>query len=332
LTAVEATDFDTLEQVIEKGLAGFVVVGQALQRIRDGKLYREGFATFEDYCRGRWGLSRSYAYQQIDAAKIAGSLSAVADIPAPATERVARELAPLKDDEAELVETWRELRAEHGEKVTAAKVKAAVSARLSLEQKVGTVTSSETVEWYTPAPYVEAAREVLGDIDLDPASCAQANETVRARTYYDAATDGLAQEWTGVCWMNPPYGRDCPQFIAKMAAAYDAGQVKAAIVLLSAYSLDTAWFQPMWRHLLCFVNGRISFESPLRERVNPTAGSVFVYMGADWQRFADVFERFGTVVARWTPAVEDGGSRSADGDLPGGWTLDELESLAEGGS
>ena len=39
-------------------------------------------------------------------------------------------------------------------------------------------------EWYTPAGVVEGAREVMGRIDLDPASTAKANETVQAKAIY----------------------------------------------------------------------------------------------------------------------------------------------------
>jgi hypothetical protein len=296
LTAVEATTLDDLEGVIEKGLSGFVEVGTALSRIRDGKLYRETHGTFEDYCRERWSISRAHAYRQIEAAGVAAALSPVGDIP---SERVARELAPLRDDEAELVETWRDLRAEHGEKLTAEKVRAAVSDRLRMEQRVGVLNSSETAEWYTPVEIIDAVRAVLGGIDLDPASCAFAQKTVQATTYFDAETDGLAQPWSGRVFMNPPYGAACPKFVAKALEEFEAGSVTAAVLLLSGYSFDTQWFRPLWRHLLCFSDGRIRFHNALGEPGRPSTASVFVYLGPDWARFADVFGQFGAVVSRW---------------------------------
>lgn len=53
--------------------------------------------------------------------------------------------------------------------------------------------SSESNEHYTPPEIVEAAREVLGRIDLDPFSCALANEVVRATHYF--AANGLHYPW-----------------------------------------------------------------------------------------------------------------------------------------
>jgi hypothetical protein len=122
---------------------------------------------------------------------------------------------------------------------------------------------------------------------------------VRANVYYDAQGDGLEQSWCGRVWMNPPYGRTCPLFIAKLLAEHDAGKVDAAIALVNAYSTDSRWFQPLWDHTLCFTNHRIDFTSPGGSEPNSTNGSVFVYLGPDRSRFAQVFRQFGRVVVAY---------------------------------
>src|SRR5690348_6054415 len=95
------------------------------------------------------------------------------------------------------------------------------------------IVSSKTAEWFTPGHYIEAAREVLGDIDLDPASCELANRTVRATRFFDAAQDGLRQQWHGRIFMNPPYRRDGIQgrFVAKLITEYRDGRCTEAIIL-----------------------------------------------------------------------------------------------------
>jgi hypothetical protein len=53
----------------------FVEVGQALARIRDGKKYKAvGFSNFEGYCKERWGMSRTYAFNTIESAKAVNSV------------------------------------------------------------------------------------------------------------------------------------------------------------------------------------------------------------------------------------------------------------------
>ncbi|MCZ7575675.1 MAG: phage N-6-adenine-methyltransferase [Dehalococcoidia bacterium] len=79
-------------------------------------------------------------------------------------------------------------------------------------------------EWYTPREWIEAARTVLGTIDLDPASCALANEVVRATRYYTIEDDGLFRRWEGRIWMNPPYGLGLvDMFTSKLLADYRSG-------------------------------------------------------------------------------------------------------------
>ncbi len=61
LTTNERMELETLEGVIAREMGSFMAVGNALLTIRDNRLYREGFKTFGDYCRGKWGVGKSYA-------------------------------------------------------------------------------------------------------------------------------------------------------------------------------------------------------------------------------------------------------------------------------
>ncbi len=103
------------ERVIERGLKTFIEVGDALARIRDERLYRETHATFEDYCRARWGFDASRARQLISAAKTV-TLVTVGGQPAPTSERVARELRRAGEKAPEV---WAETVKEHGPAATA---------------------------------------------------------------------------------------------------------------------------------------------------------------------------------------------------------------------
>ncbi|CAM4444417.1 DNA N-6-adenine-methyltransferase [Vibrio agarivorans] len=60
---------------------------------------------------------------------------------------------------------------------------------------VGQHSTNKNDLWFTPAEFIEAARNTLGTIDLDPASCLQANNTVKANRYYTEQTNGLDKPW-----------------------------------------------------------------------------------------------------------------------------------------
>lgn len=163
--------------------------------------------------------------------------------------------------------------------------------------------SSASNEWYTPATIVEPARQVLGQIDLDPASNAIANETVKASRYYTIADDGLAQPWAGRVFLNPPYGKTKNKsnqglWTQRLIAEYDARRVTEAIMVLRA-ATGHNWFAPLWRFPMCFVARRISFDSPGgASDGKPSAATVVVYVGHRELRFAEVFETLGPVVER----------------------------------
>ena len=80
--------------------------------------------------------------------------------------------------------------------------------------------SSATDQWATPqALFDRLNAEFRFTLDV----CADATNHKVPR-YYDKATDGLAQDWTGeVCWMNPPYGREIPKWVAKARRTAEGG-------------------------------------------------------------------------------------------------------------
>jgi hypothetical protein len=124
LSPAEAKSLEQYEQVIAQGIKTFVEVGQALYAIREQRLYRQDYGTFEDYLRRRWDLSRPHAYRMIDAAKVMENLSPIGDI-IPINEAQARPLAALPPERQ--AEAWREaVQTAPAGKVTAKHVQSAV--------------------------------------------------------------------------------------------------------------------------------------------------------------------------------------------------------------
>lgn len=150
-------------------------------------------------------------------------------------------------------------------------------------------------EWYTPERYLDLAREVLSEIDLDPASCAFANETVKARLFYSEDDDGLTKPWHGRVWMNPPYSADLvSKFADKFVDEYNDGNVTEGIVLVNN-ATETAWFASMVSAAtaVCFPRGRIRYQSPNRESLAPLQGQAFLYFGENGDKFLRVFSEIG---------------------------------------
>ena len=179
----------------------------------------------------------------------------------------------------------------------------------------------DSAEWYTPTALVDAAREVMGGIDLDPASHPEANERIQADTIYTAEDDGLTLPWFGRVFVNPPGGL-VTEFWCK---ACDEFYIKRSIdeLIWIGYSLEQlqtlqqARSIPMRTPLnfpFCVTAKRIAFvenEAKRAERMaklvaagkapskrsSPSHSNYIAYMA--WGKtdvFDRVFSRFGQVV------------------------------------
>jgi len=126
ITLDERSRLFQLEETIRQGLNTFVDVGNALLEIRDKRLYRQEYSTFEEYCREQWNMKQSRAYQFMDSAKVIGNLqsSTIVEL-LPTNEAQARPLTSLEPEEQ--VEAWKRVITSTPEgKVTAAVVLKAV--------------------------------------------------------------------------------------------------------------------------------------------------------------------------------------------------------------
>lgn len=106
LNADEKGLLERCEAVIVTGRKAFVDVGGALTTIRDEKLYRDQFQTFENYCKVRWEFDRSHAYRFINSADVMRSLSPIGDIlPLPKNEAQTRPLVSVPAEKR--LEAWK---------------------------------------------------------------------------------------------------------------------------------------------------------------------------------------------------------------------------------
>ena len=147
-------------------------------------------------------------------------------------------------------------------------------------------------EWYTRPEIIELAREVLGNIDLDPASNDIAQQWVNASTFYTEETNGIDKPWLGNVWCNPPYSTALlKRFTKKFLEEFKNGNMKEGIMLTNS-GTDTAWNSPLQQGVQVYTNGRISFLQPdLTERGKPGRGQCFTYFGPNPKKFIEVFTR-----------------------------------------
>ncbi len=150
-------------------------------------------------------------------------------------------------------------------------------------------------ERYTPAVIVDAVRKVMEQIDLDPASSAQANETVGATSYYTKETDGLKRRWCGKVFINPPFD-DWPAWLAKLENEIATGRVKEAVVIGPA---NVCAFRSLLLQggLLLVPTERPKFFDPTADRlIAPPFGSLICYIGEEKDRFVEVFGEQGLIL------------------------------------
>jgi len=110
-------------------------------------------------------------------------------------------------------------------------------------------------EWLTPPEIVEA----LGPFDLDPCAPPEPRRPWPTATMHyskEEHGDGLSRAWVGRVWLNPPYGRETFNWLAKLA------EHKKGVALIFARTETKGFFREVWRkaHAVLFFEGRLAFR------------------------------------------------------------------------
>ena len=129
--------------------------------------------------------------------------------------------------------------------------------------------SSATDLWSTPQDffdYLDAEFRFETDV------CASV-ENAKCKQFFTKETDALTQQWVGVCYMNPPYGREIGHWMAK---AWRSAQTGATVVCLVPARTDTAWWHDYAaKGEVRFVRGRLKFGGHANSAPFPSAVVIF---------------------------------------------------------
>lgn len=130
--------------------------------------------------------------------------------------------------------------------------------------------SSKTSDWETPQDFFDLLNSEF-HFELDV--CAKP-ENAKCPRYFTPEEDGLKQKWTGVCWMNPPYGREIGRWVKK---AYDSAHGGATVVCLLPARTDTSWWHDycMKADEIRFIRGRLKFGGAKHPAPFPSAVVIF---------------------------------------------------------
>ncbi|AGR47507.1 DNA N-6-adenine-methyltransferase [Brevibacillus phage Abouo] len=148
--------------------------------------------------------------------------------------------------------------------------------------------TSSTDLWETPQEFFNQLNQEFGfQIDV----CALP-ENAKCERYFSPDEDGLQQEWTGICWMNPPYGRQIGKWIKK---AYESSLNGATVVCLIPARTDARWWHDYcMKGEIRLVKGRLKFGSSKWSAPFPNALVIFKEAGS--QHSYKAIDKYGSLL------------------------------------
>lgn len=113
------SELEKQEQRIAAGLKSYTEVGDALQKIRDSRLYREQYPSWSAYLESRWNMTQPQSERLIAAAAVVAEIIAAGLVP-PEREYHARQLTSVP--QGQRAAAWAEVQETIGTDVTAEQI------------------------------------------------------------------------------------------------------------------------------------------------------------------------------------------------------------------
>ena len=134
-------------------------------------------------------------------------------------------------------------------------------------------SSSKSIMWETPQDFFD---KLNAKYKFNTDVCA-IKGNAKCRNYFTPKTDGLKQAWEGVCWMNPPYGRN--HTVKWVEKAYRESRNGCVVVALLPARTDTRWFHEYIYNkpnvAIEFIKGRLKFSGSKNAAPFPSMVVVF---------------------------------------------------------
>lgn len=131
--------------------------------------------------------------------------------------------------------------------------------------------SSKSVEYGTPLELFNKLNDIF-EFKLDP--CTTKDNPLRTEHYFTVKEDGLKKTWEWNTFINPPFGKNVLQWIAKMTEEARLYPDNYYVMLLPART-DTKWFQDdicnsfgFTYSMIYFIKGRLKFINPQLNQKN----------------------------------------------------------------
>lgn len=153
--------------------------------------------------------------------------------------------------------------------------------------------SSKSPIWYTPIDVIDAARQTMDSIVLDPATDTEANKIIRAQHIFTESDNGLSKDWmvekNTTILLNPPGGKINNKSVAwlfwdKLMSYYYHPHFHSAIFIgfnTSILRTSQQSFKCCMDFPICYPKDRLRFIKPQEDKNSPTHDNVIVFVPGD---------------------------------------------------